>query len=331
LIEIKTKEVAVCHFMGNIHPDHGALACLTLAPISCPEKWNRPMTYKTLLAAISGGSASTGTAEVAARLAQRFNAHLEGLHIRIDPVMILAASIDGMGMPLPNEWISDMEKEATVTAKKTKDLFAAALASRGLALGDKAPGDTTPGASATWHEEIGSADELVPGRARFFDLTILGRSERVTGRSHSDAIEQVLIRSGSPVLLAPAEAPKEIGTKVAVGWNGSAEAVRSLRAALPFLRTAKSVTVITVEAAAEMDVAAAVAYLARHGISASHRDTPLSGGFSQGEQLIATASNIEADLLVMGAYSRAPWRQMVFGGATREILRTSLLPILMSH
>jgi nucleotide-binding universal stress UspA family protein len=289
------------------------------------------MTYKTILAAVSGGSASAGTAEIAAQLAQRFNAHLEGLHIRLDPVQILATSIDGMGMPLPTEWIEDMEKEAAATAQKTRALFDAALARQGLAVSDRTPTDKTAGASVAWRDETGPATELVVSRARFFDLAILGRSERVAGKSHSDAIEQVLIHAGCPVLLAPAEPPKEIGEKIAVGWNGSTEAVRTLHAALPLLTKAKAVTIVTVEAGADKDVAAVIAYLAWHGISASHRGTTLPGGVSAGEQLIATTREIQADLLVMGAYGRAPWREVVFGGATRQVLQSSMLPILMSH
>jgi nucleotide-binding universal stress UspA family protein len=289
------------------------------------------MTYKAILAAVSGGSASAGTAEIAARLTQRFGAHLEGLHIRIDPVQILATSIDGMGMPLPTEWIDDMEKEAAATAKKTKALFESALARQGLALSDKTAADTKAGASVTWRDEVGPAADLVAGRARFFDLAILGRSERVVGKSYTDAIEHVLIHSGCPVLLAPAEAPKTIGEKIAVGWNGSTEAVRTLHAALPLLAKAQSVTIVTVEAGADKDVASVLSYLAWHGISAGHRGTALPGRTSPGEQLIATAHEIQSDLLVMGAYGRAPWREVVFGGATREVLQSSMLPILMSH
>lgn len=289
------------------------------------------MTYKTILAPVSGGSASAGTAEIAARLAQRFNAHLEGLHIRIDPVQILATSIDGMGMPLPTEWIEDMEKEAAATAQKTKALFEAALARHGLALGDKSPTDPMPGASVTWRDETGPAADLVVSRARFFDLAVLGRSERVAGKPYTDAIEQVLIHAGCPVLLAPVDAPKEIGEKIAVGWNGSTEAARTLHAALPLLAKAKSVTVVTVEAGADKDVASVIAYLAWHGISATHRGASLPTGVSPGEQLIVTTRDIQADLLVMGAYGRAPWREVIFGGATRQVLQSSMLPILMSH
>ncbi|HVJ32560.1 MAG TPA: universal stress protein [Terriglobia bacterium] len=286
------------------------------------------MTYKAILAAVSGGTASAGAVEIACRLAQRFNAHLEGFHVRIDPVQIIASSIDGVGMPLPTEWIDEMTADAAATAAKSKDLFKAALARHDLAAKERAA--KAPPA-ATWREEIGSASDLLARRARFFDLTVLGRSERVAGSSYTDAIEQVLIQSGRPVLLAPAAAPKVIGQTIAMGWNGSTEAVRALGATLPLLSAARTVTVVTVDARAEQDVTSVMEYLAWHGITASHRGVSPVSGVGAGEQLLATARDIEADLLVMGGYGRAPWREVVFGGATRQILQSSILPIVMAH
>ncbi|HVJ42464.1 MAG TPA: universal stress protein [Dongiaceae bacterium] len=286
------------------------------------------MSYKTILAAVSGGAASAGAVEIACRLAQRFSAHLEGFHVRIDPVQILASSIDGVGMPLPTEWIDQMTDDAIANAAKSKELFKAGLARHELSLKDVPP--VTP-AAATWREEIGSASDLLARRARFFDLAVLGRSERVAGSSYSDAIEQVLIQSGRPVLLAPAEAPKVIGESIAMGWNGSTEAVRALSVTLPLLTAARAVTVITVDAGAEQDVTSVIEYLNWHGVTASHRGVSPVAGAGAGEQLLTTARDIGADLLVMGGYGRAPWREVVFGGATHQILKSSLLPILMAH
>lgn len=286
------------------------------------------MTYKAILAAVSGGTASAGAVEIACRLTQRFNAHLEGFHVRIDPVQIIASSIDGVGMPLPTEWIDEMTADAIATAAKSKELFKAGLTRHGLAA--KEPAAKAPSAAA-WREEIGSASDLLARRARFFDLAVLGRSERVAGSSYTDAIEQVLIQSGRPVLLAPATAPKALGETIAMGWNGSTEAVRALSATLPLLSTARKVTVITVDARAEQDVTSVMEYLTWHGITASHRGVSPVAGVGAGEQLLATARDVEADLLVMGGYGRAPWREVIFGGATRQILQSSILPIVMTH
>lgn len=80
----------------------------------------------------------------------------------------------------------------------------------------------------------------------FFDLAVLGRSDRVIHAPHTDAIEQTLLLSGHPVLPAPAGSPEVVGETVAFAWNGSAQAVRALANALPFLRAAKQTVMISV-------------------------------------------------------------------------------------
>lgn len=286
------------------------------------------MTYKTILAAASGGAASAGAMELACRLAVRFGAHVEGFHVRIDAREIILASADGMGMSMPTDWIEAMTVDAIATAARTKASFDAVLSRHGLVINEKPAPNAT---SAAWHEETGFASDLLARRSRFFDLVVLGRSERITGNPSSGAIEQVLLHSGRPVLLAPAEAPKTIGKKIAVGWNGSPESVRALSTTLPLLAAADTVSIITVEARAEDDISSVIDYLAWHGISATHRHFKPVAGVSAGEQLLVGARELAADLLVMGGYGRAPWREVIFGGATREIIGSSLLPILMSH
>jgi nucleotide-binding universal stress UspA family protein len=161
---------------------------------------------------------------------------------------------------------------------------------------------------------------------------VLGRSERVVERPHSDVIEETLIHSGRPVLLAPAQAPATIGESIAVGWNGSPEAVHAVTAALPLLATAKSVLVITVGRDQEVEnPLALLEYLASHDIAARHHIASPVKGVGPGEQFLAEARDAAADLLVMGAYGHRPWRELLFGGATREVVGHSLLPVLLAH
>jgi nucleotide-binding universal stress UspA family protein len=286
------------------------------------------MSYRTILAAASGGTASDGVIEVACRLARRLDAHVEGFHVRIDPREVLIAAADGIGMPLPGEWIEEMTAEAATKAAKTKGAFDAAIARHGLAL---ASAPRKVGASAAWREETGYAPVLVAHRGRFFDLVVLGRSERVIDQPHSDAVEEALIHSGRPVLLAPAQAPSTIGETIALGWNGSPEAVRVLAAALPFLGAARASFIITIGDRDAGETASVVESLAWHGIVATARYLRPISGVRAGEQLLAEAREAGADLLVMGGYSRMPWRELLLGGATREVVGTSLLPVLLSH
>ncbi len=287
------------------------------------------MTIRTILAAASGGSASDGAVELSCQLARRFEAHLEGFHVRLDPrELIVAASFGDFAMLIDGAWIDQVTAEAGVAAAKTKAAFMATLRRHGFALADNPP---QTGPSAAWHEETGYAPLLVPRRARFFDLVVLGRSGRVIGQPHTDVVEETLIHSGRPVLLAPPQPSGVVGNTIAVGWNGSPPAVRALRASLPFLGRARTILLITVGDRQEEGVASVKQYLAWHRIGGEVRHLPRKPATSAGDQLLATARDEGADLLVMGGYGHTPWRELLFGGATRDVVGANPLPVLLSH
>ena len=288
------------------------------------------MSIKSILAAASGGSASNGAIEAACRLATRFEAHVEGLHVRADATQLIMAAGDGFGMPIAGEFIDKFNEDVEAAAKKTKAAFEATVKRHAIPMAAKPP---KAGASAAWREETGYAPTVLTRRARFFDLVVLGRSDRVVDEPHSDAVEQTLIGSGRPVFLAPAKPPASIGESVALGWNGSAEAVRALAAALPLLTKARAVVIISISigSASGLDVDGVVEYLGWQGVSARHRQVMPVAGAGAGQQLLSTAREENADLLVMGGYGRGPWREMFFGGATRELVAASLLPLLLVH
>ncbi len=291
------------------------------------------MTIKTILAAASGGSASNGAIELAARFARRFGAHLEGFHARPDPRDLFTYSGDGFGMSMSGEFIDRFVKDADDIANKTKSSFDTIAARHQITTG-AASSQQLPekiAATASWHEETGYGPTLVARRARFFDLTVLGRSERVVDQPHTDVVEQTLVHSGRPVLLAPAKVPEAVGDNIAVGWNGSAEATRALVAALPFLGAARSTAIITIGDKHQESAAALIEYLGWHDVKAKHRHIPAVTGVGPGQQLLSAARDESADLLVMGGYGHMPWREFLFGGATREVVGVSLLPLLLSH
>jgi nucleotide-binding universal stress UspA family protein len=294
------------------------------------------MTIRTILAAVSGGSASEGAVETAFELARRFEAHVEALHIRVDERQALMAYGDGFGAPLAGDLVARIAEETAANAAAARRIFDAALARHGLAV-RTAPPPLKPGeprrfeASAAWREETGYAPELVSRRARLFDLVVLGRSDRVVDQPHSDTVEDTVLRSGRAVLLAPAKPTEALGRSIAIGWNGSAQAVRAITAALPLLAEARDVRIITIGTTDEGGGAEVVEYLAWHGVDATARLARPIERVGVGELLLATARDEGADLLVMGGWGQASWREMLFGGATREIVGTSLLPLLLAH
>lgn len=288
---------------------------------------------KTILAAASGGSASGGAVELACRLARRFEAHIEGFHAKPDVFDLLRYDA-GMGGSLPDTVIEKFTADAKATAAQVRTDFVAALARHEMDLTPRAPNALAGriGASAVWREETGYGPGLVARRARFFDLVVLGRSERVVENIHSDAVEETLVQSGRPVLLAPAVVPQSVGEHVAIGWNGSAEAVRAMTAALPFLVAARETFVVSIGDDRHHNSAqSAVEYLAWHDIKAKHVAVPSRSDMAVGQQLLRAAAEEAADLLAMGGYGHVPWREFLFGGATREVIGASLIPVLLTH
>ena len=291
------------------------------------------MTFKTILAAASGGSACDGTLELACRFARRFGAHLEAFHAKPDPRDLFTYSTDSFGTSMSGDFVDRFIKDSDSIAAKTKAGFEAAIARHQIAV-SAAPSLGLPdkiAASAVWREEVGYAPTLVARRARFFDLVILGRSERVVDQPHTDVVEQTLVNSGRPVLVAPAKPGEDIGDNVVIGWNGSAAATRALAASLPFLASARGVSIVTIGDRHQASAAALVEYLGWYGIAAKHRHLPNVESAGTGQQLLSEAREEGADLLVMGGYGHVPWREFLFGGATREVVGVSLMPVLLVH
>lgn len=288
------------------------------------------MSIRTILAAVSGGGATGGAAELACRLARRFAAHVEGFHVVPDAATVIAATGEGIASPASAALAESMMAAAVAKAAEARLCFNQTAARCGIDR-DAVPRAAVRDASVGWREETGNAARLVADRARFFDLAILGRSDRVVNEPHSDAVEETLMRSGRPVLLAPAEAAGDIGQVVGIAWNGSPQAVHAMTAALPLLGAAKSVLLITAGGAEGADSSSAVEYLARHGVAAEPRPIRASSNRRRGQALLDAAREAGADLMVMGAYGHAPWREQLLGGATQGAVRSMSLALLLMH
>lgn len=292
------------------------------------------MNIRRVLVGVSGGSSSNGAVECACRIARRFDAHAEGFHVKADPLDLVPFSDGGMSMAAVSgdffdKYIEDIESFAA----ETKTKFELAVARHGLAWADGLSSTQAQNAraSAVWREEKGNGPALLARRGRFFDLVVLGRSDRVVEYPHTDAVEQTLVHAGRPIIVAPAKAPAEIGNSIVVGWNGSPEAVRAMTAALPFLATARHVLFVTIGDHHLESAAFALEYLGWRGIVSERLHVSSLAGVSPGEHLLASARDVGADLLVMGAYGRTRWSEYLFGGATHDITRVSLLSLLLSH
>ena len=174
--------------------------------------------------------------------------------------------------------------------------------------------------------------ELLVDYAKLRDLTIVPVPE-----SYDQwYAETVIFGSGRPTLILP-EIPRarpfELGT-VVVAWDFSRAAARAVSDALPLLERAKKVRVVTVSNEKALDTKHSAEELAknlaRHGIDVV-LDRVDADGRRIGEVLEAHALLSKADVLVMGAYGHARWREFILGGATKSLLSKPPLPILLSH
>jgi nucleotide-binding universal stress UspA family protein len=140
-------------------------------------------------------------------------------------------------------------------------------------------------------------------------------------------LDHLVTAAGVPVLALPPDISADVGQTILVAWNGSREAARAVHDALPFLHVAKRLTLCAVGDEPATSLEAAAAMLWRHGLAVrSHRVGEPDG--NAGEVLLAQCSAQGADLLVMGAYGHTRLRELVFGGATRHMLREATLPVL---
>jgi nucleotide-binding universal stress UspA family protein len=145
-------------------------------------------------------------------------------------------------------------------------------------------------------------------------------------------LESALFESGRPALIAPPSPPRSLGSHVLVAWNSSTEQARTMADAMPFLRLAERVTIVTVEGSTVVGPSAEqmTRSLAMNGVAAEPI-TLKPGKRPAGEVLLGKADELGCDLIVKGAYTQSRLRQMIFGGTTRHILANARLPVLMAH
>ena len=192
------------------------------------------------------------------------------------------------------------------------------------------------GIEGDWHLlEQGEAAELI-ALAKAADLVVVGQHlPEATGAEFQP--EQIVVACGRPLLVLPYACTfSSVGKRVLVAWDGSREATRAVHDALPLIAAADAVTVVSVaghERGLERQHAAfdrIVRHLERHGL-AVRKEEDVQAGLSVCDLLLSRANDLEADLIVAGAYHHSQFREAVLGGVSRELLDHMTVPVLMSH
>ena len=287
------------------------------------------MSIKTILVPVDGTEASRTALDVGFILARDLAAHADVLHVATDPKDAVPLLGEGMSAAIIEEMIQLAETEATERTARAEALFEDARNRYGLAvLEDAALGDT---GSTALKQYVGREDEMTAEKGRLADLTVVSRPTESSEATLTMTINAALFETGRPVLVAPPTAPQVIGKKIAVSWNGSAEASRAVAAAMPLIARSDSVVIMTAENdKTSSNVAPELAnYFTWHGVASETRTLP--GGSQVGQVLLEDCKIVGADLLVMGAYTHSRMRQLILGGVTKHILGSAELPVLMAH
>ena len=282
---------------------------------------------KTILLPFNDEPQALPALDQACLIAHRFDSHIEGLYFARRPQIL---PVDGIALAGAGAYIACMKDEDAGHTDAVRGRFAELMEERGVPM--RPLTEAGAGPSASFEAVEGFEAQIVGDRARLFDITVIARTSDQAVTDWEAMCESVFFESGRPVLLAAPHTPEQLGRNVAIHWNASHEAARTIAAGMPFLREADRVFMITV-AGAEVpgpSAEAAVANLVRSGISAESQ-TVEAGGRSAGEALLDAASSVGADLMVKGAYTHSRLRQLVFGGITRHVLSHAELPVVMAH
>lgn len=286
------------------------------------------MSIKRILVPLLSQEQAPAALTAAFAVARPFRAHVQGLHVRPDP----AQSVPSVIPTMPTDYIV----ETTDAINRAAAELSTGLEGR---LEDAARQNDVPmtetdgdGPSASWREARGLVPDDFALAARVFDLVVLRRPPKAAFQTERDLVTSVLLDSGRPVLLVPEGGLESLDGTVLVGWNGSVEAAQALAVGLPFLARSRAARVVTIGAPPTRgpDAGDAAALLLRHGVEAETVTIP-EPKTDAGRALLEAARRAKASMLIVGAYSRSRWRELVLGGVTRHLIEHTDLPVLLVH
>ena len=280
---------------------------------------------KTILLPLNNHQPAVVAVDAAHRVACRFESYIEGAYYRQ-----LMPIIAGEGITLPGDYLAEFEEEGRLQAERAASTFKALSEERGLPFGTLE--DSSSAARVGWSEMVGTGPSGIGEYARLFDLSIVARIDSEATADWKTTVEAVLFESGRPVLVVGDWVPDSFGHRIVIAWNGSTESARSVLAAMPFLSVSDEVVVVEVTGGTVSGPAAAqVAQHLKHRGLVARSETITKRDGSIGMAVLQFAETLNADLLIKGAFTHSRLRQLIFGGATREILESARIPTLFCH
>jgi nucleotide-binding universal stress UspA family protein len=256
-------------------------------------------------------------ANFAISVASLFEAHLSAIAFAYTP----PAAAMGEGFPTPS--LDHWEAERRAEAEQAQQSFERRATLAGITFDVHIISDDVESAAVAFGEI-----------ARNYDLAVVAQAHPDDTLPQDLTIEAALFDSGRPLLVVPYIQAKGIALdRIMVCWDGSRNAARAIGDALPLLKRAKQVDVVTVEQREQRKQvrgAQIADHLARHKIKVDVKSI-VAPDSDAANIVLSQAADSGTDLIVMGAYGHNRFREFILGGATRAILSSMTVPVLMSH
>ncbi len=275
------------------------------------------MTYATVMVSLALDQSNAARLEAAGQIVERFDAGIVG---------IAAAQFSPPLYFMSGEQAQNLIDQGEASIKKRMSelelQFREATKNRAR--------------HVEWRSAIDFPARYIVQQARCADIVVSGGQ----GKNFSDPFalaspKDLVMQAGRPLFIAPDNVSWLDLRSVLVAWKDTPEARRAIADSLPMLRKAKDVTVAEVVEAGDSRPAAVsrvrdvVAWLSRHGVSASELVPERSGDAIA--QLEAIAANVGAGVVVAGAYGHSRFRELVLGGMTEHLITQSRRCVLLSH
>ena len=276
------------------------------------------MNYKTILVQIDNGKLCAKRLDFAMSLARQHDACLVGMYAFF-PYTPPGYIMTQMGA----EVIAAQQKAAVEAMAQAEKAFREQTTSAGLD-------------DVEWHFAYEDTATAMSQQARYADLVVISQSDASDDSGlDKDFPERLILAAGRPVLVLPNAGDfPYTGKCILLAWNGRRESALAISNSIPFLKAADKVYVMSVHPKADEEdkvpCEQLVRYLFRHGVRVEVKESH-GVEIDIGNELLSRASDLSADLLVMGCYGHSRLREWVLGGATRIILESMTLPVLMSH
>jgi nucleotide-binding universal stress UspA family protein len=278
--------------------------------------------FKDLLLVNLCDACNAAPNRISEELARHFSAHLR-IGLSVDLPVVAVQDMGGFAPTVYAPLLDQARQTAEQRAQKLREKFSASDIQPEIFLFETQPAYTVSPVSMHAHYADCSImlSESVPEAAPF----------------HRLHLQSLLMDSGRPVILIPAQCSARVPPQyVVIAWSPTREAARAIHDALPLLLKASRVDVLIIDPKVGVNAhgsepgADIATHLARHGLKVNVVTRPRINQ-STGASILQYAESNAADLIVSGAYGHSRLRELVFGGVTRELIKTSKVPVLLSH